>query len=188
MHIIRANYEMTREEAEMVNGLMDRAESDFRFYLLKMREERGWMALGFESFEQYGEVKRGLSGRHLYRLAEAAEVALSLKLTERSKIPETHLRPLASLAEDERRRVWEEATAKAEAEQKKLTAKMVQEAVDRLNAEKAELQSTLALVEQRAEDFRAESIGKGKALKEADQRAQALRMLAAYVQSCTSAN
>ena len=39
-HIIRANYEMTREEAELVNGLMDRAESDFRFYLLKMRDEK----------------------------------------------------------------------------------------------------------------------------------------------------
>ena len=46
MNIIRANYEMTKEEAEMVNGLMDRAESDFRFYLLKMRDEKGWKALG----------------------------------------------------------------------------------------------------------------------------------------------
>ena len=94
---------------------------------------------------------------------------------------------LASLSEDERRQVWEEATAQAEAEQKKLTAKMVQEAVDRLNAEKAELQSTLALIEQRAEDFRAESIKNGKALKETDQLAKTAQSEAATLRRTLAA-
>ncbi len=110
--------------------------------LTEDKSEEAQSALGFESFEQYGEVKRGLSLRHLNRLASAAEAQLSLgPIGPSAEIPESHLRPLASLSEDERRQVWEEATAQAEAEQKKLTAKMIQEAVDRLNAEKAELQS-----------------------------------------------
>lgn len=66
-------------------------------------------------------------------------------------------------------------------------AKMIQEAVDRLNAEKAQLQSALALVEQRAEDFRAESIEKGKALKETDQLAKTAQSEAATLRRTLAA-
>ncbi len=125
--IIRANYEMTREEAELVNGILRRSLSDSRFYLLKMRDEKGWKALGYESFDAFGEQEHGITGRHLYRLAEAAEVAISLELTERSKTPETHLRPLAKIDDVAlRRAVWDEVNA----EHEKVTAARIQEAVD----------------------------------------------------------
>ena len=179
-HIIRANYEMTREEAELVNGLMDRAESDYGFYLYKMREEKGWKALGYASFEEYGEKARGISLRHLNRLAAAAEARLSLgPIGPNSEIPESHLRPLAPLTADERRQVWEEASAKAAEEHKKLTAKMVQEAVDRLKAEQAQIQARLDLAEQRTEEWRQQSITTKRTLTEAEQKLQVAQSEAA---------
>lgn len=159
MNIIRANYEMTREEAEMVNGLMDRAESDFRFYLLKMRDEKGWKAMGYASFDEYGEKARGLSGRRLYQLATAAETAISLQLNDSSKTPETHLRVVANLSDEERRKVWDAATAKAEEEGRKLTAKMVEQA-------KADLQEGLVNSRKREEEWRDQAIAKERAMKE----------------------
>lgn len=64
-------------------------------------------------FEEYGEKARGIQKTHLYQIAKAAEVQLSLgdSAIAEKKIPETHLRPLAPLTDDERRQVWEEATA-----------------------------------------------------------------------------
>ena len=187
-HIIRANYEMTREEAELVNGLMDRAESDFRFYLLKMRDEKGWKALGYASFEEYGEQKRGIGKSRLYQLAQAAEVQLSLpNSTIVEKAPESHLRPLAPLTADERRQVWEEASAKAAEEHKKLTAKMVQEAVDRLKAEQAQIQARLDLAEQRTEEWRQQSITTKRTLTEAEQKLQVAQSEAASLRRTLAA-
>ena len=178
--LIRANYEMTKEEAVLVNGLMDKAEGDFRFYLLQMREEKGWKALGYASFDDYGKQARGLNGARLYQLAQAAEIQLSLpnsKILE--KTPDSQLRPLAPLTDNERRQVWEEATAIAEEENRKLTAKLVQEAVDRLQAEKSQLQATLELTEQRTSDWRLQALDKEKALKELDQKAKVAQTEAA---------
>lgn len=171
--LIRANYEMTKEEAVLVNGLMDKAEGDFRFYLLQMREEKGWKALGYASFDDYGIKARGLTGTRLYQLAQAAEIQLSLpNSTIVEKAPESQLRPLAPLTDNERRQVWAEATAQAEEENRKLTAKLVQEAVDRLQAEKSQLQATLELTEQRTSDWRLQALDKEKAIKELDQKAK----------------
>ena len=81
--------------------------------LTEDKSEEAQSALDIESFEQYGEVKRGLSGPRLYQLAKAAEVQMSLPdYTNGIKdLSERTLRPLAPLSEDERRQVWEEATA-----------------------------------------------------------------------------
>lgn len=125
--MIRANYEMTKEEAELVNGILRRSLSDSRFYLLKMRDEKGWKALGYESFDAFGEKEHGIAKSHLYRLADAAEVQLSLNSPLGEKIPETHLRPLAKVDDVAlRRAIWEEVNA----EHEKVTAARIQEAVD----------------------------------------------------------
>lgn len=166
LDIIRANYEMTAEECDLYVKLFHKAESDQRFYLFKIREEKGWKAKGFASFEDFGNKVLGVEAPRLYQLAKAAEVQLSLPdYTNGIKIPETHLRPLAPLSDEERRKVWEEATAKAAEENKKLTAKAVREAVERLNEEKAKIQ-------ERAEQFRQQDNEKRKALKEKDQLLQ----------------
>jgi hypothetical protein len=36
-----------------------------------MREKKGYLILGFESFEKYGEARFGFSRQHLNRLADA---------------------------------------------------------------------------------------------------------------------
>jgi hypothetical protein len=169
MDIIRANYEMTEDECDLYVKLFQRAESDQRFYLLKIREEKGWKAKGFESFDKFGESVLGVTIGRLNQLARAAEVQLSIgNDTNGINIPERSLRPLAPLSDEERRVVWAEATAKAEEDGRKLTAKMVQEAVDRLAAEKATLQGQLDLASQRSEDWRQQALAKEKARAEAE--------------------
>lgn len=88
-----------------------------RALLLDMRDRKGWRALlGCASFEEYGKAELQYEKAHLHRLANAAEIARSLESPMGDNAPERHLRPLAPLADEERRQVWEEATAKAEAE------------------------------------------------------------------------
>jgi hypothetical protein len=186
--IIRANYEMTAEECDLYVKLFQKAESDQRFYLLKIREEKGWKAKGFESFEDFGKETLGLEVPRLYQLAKAGEVHLSLPdYTNGINIPERQLRPLAPLNDEERVKVWNEATAKAEADQKKLTAKMVQEAVDRLTAEKAKLQANLDLVFQEKEAFRQQDNARRKALKEQEELTKTAQTEAATLRRTISA-
>lgn len=165
--------EMSLAEAQRTNAAIKAGITTLRALLLDMRDRKGWKVLGYSSFEEYGKTELDYGKAYLHHLANAADVAVSIGLsTKVDSIPETHLRPLAPLTDDDRRKVWEEATAQAEADQKKLTAKMVQEAVDRLNAEKAELQSNLALMEQRQEDWRQQAVTAKHKLTEAEQKLQ----------------
>jgi hypothetical protein len=43
-----------------------------------MRDRKGWKALGYESFVEYGEKELRFASTHLYRMADAAEVALQI--------------------------------------------------------------------------------------------------------------
>ncbi|MBV5273389.1 MAG: hypothetical protein JZU52_07015 [Lamprocystis purpurea] len=166
MDIIRANYEMTAEECDLYVKLFQKSESDQRFYLLKIREEKGWKAKGFESFDAFGESVLGVTIGRLNQLARAAEVQLSIgNDTIVSKIPEGQLRPLAPLTDEERRTVWAEATAKAEEDGRKLTARLVQEAVDKLQEEK--------------ESWRQQAIGEKKTRTVAEQKAETAQAEAA---------
>ena len=188
LDIIRANYEMTAEECDLYVKLFHKAEADQRFYLLKIREEKGWKAKGFLSFDDFGREVLGCDVKRLYQLAKAAEVQLSLSdSTNGRKIPERTLRPLAPLTADERRQVWDEATTKAAEEHKKLTAKMVQEAVDRLKAEQAQIQARLDLAEQRTEEWRQQSITTKRTLTEAEQKLQVAQSEAASLRRTLAA-
>ena len=89
-----------------------------RYLLLDMRDRKGWKALGYESFVEYGEKELNFGSTHLYRLAESAEISLQLgysPIGEKAP-PETHLRPLTAVPEDVRKQIWDEATKKAEAD------------------------------------------------------------------------
>ena len=98
-----------------------------------MRDRKGWKALGYDSFKDYGEKELGYKERHIYELVDAAEISLQIGYSAedcaKAQPKETHLRPLKSVPEDERKAIWEEATRKAEEEGAKLTAKRVEEAV-----------------------------------------------------------
>ena len=77
---------------------------------------KGWKALGYESFKEYGEKELGYAERHIYQLVDAAEISLQIGYSQDCAIAqpkETHLRPLKSVPEEERKAIWDEATRKA---------------------------------------------------------------------------
>ena len=95
-----------------------------RYLLLDMRDRKGWKALGYESFKEYGEKELNYQERHLYRLVDAAEIGMQIGTDQLdSQPPESHLRPLTAVPEDVRKQIWDEATKKAEADGDKRTAK-----------------------------------------------------------------
>ena len=108
-----------------------------RYLLLDMRDRKGWKALGYESFKEYGEKELGYKETRIYQLVDAAEIGLQLGFSSDSTLvesppKETHLRPLKSVPEELRKQIWDEATAKAEADGDKRTAKHVETAVAEL--------------------------------------------------------
>ena len=72
----------------------------------------------------YGEKELGYKETRIYQLVDAAEISLQLgfsKILEKQPT-ESHLVPLKSVPEAERKAIWDEATRKAEEEHAKLTA------------------------------------------------------------------
>lgn len=125
---------MTRDEAETTNQLIKHYVRNARLLLLEMRDRKGWLALGYASFEEYGEKEFGYTKVHIYRLANAAEIEMNLKsnlsVTQDRELPETQLRPLAQVAPEARSQVWQSAQEKADADHGgKLTARLVEDAV-----------------------------------------------------------
>ena len=125
----RLQLEMTLEEARETDRLIKRHINTTRYLLLDMRDRKGWKALGYESFKEYGEKALGYEERHIYRLVDAAEIGLQIGTDQLDSQPsESKLRPLKAVPEAERKAIWDEATRKAEEEGAKLTAKRVEEA------------------------------------------------------------
>lgn len=122
--------EMTLEEAQETDRLIKRHINTTRYLLLDMRDRKGWKALGYESFKEYGEKALGYEERHIYRLVDAAEIGLQIETAQLDSQPsESQLRPLKAVPEAVRKEIWDEATRKATEENEKLTAKRVEEAV-----------------------------------------------------------
>ncbi len=150
--------EMTLDEARETDRLIKRHINTTRYLLLDMRDRKGWKALGYENFVEYGEKELGFASTHLYRLADSAEISLQIgfsPLGEKSP-PETHLRPLKSVPEEDRKAIWEEATRKAEEEGAKLTAKRIEEEVSEWK--------------RRAQESQAESNERRKKIRELEQQ------------------
>lgn len=99
--------------------------------LLDLRDRDGWRVLGYESWEEFGDVELNLGVRYLNQITTAASIQNSLgAIAPEENIKETHLRPLTSIPENERAAIWEEANRKAEEVGKERTAKMVQDAAN----------------------------------------------------------
>ena len=129
-----------------------------------MRDRKGWKALGYESFVEYGEKELGFASTHLYRLAESAEISLQIgysPIGENVQPPEGQLRPLTQVPESVRKEIWDEATRKAEEAGKKVTAKAVSEAVEEWK--------------QRSEDWRQQSNGQRKKIRDLEQQIDLLQ-------------
>ena len=134
---------MTRDEAVETDRLIKRHINTTRYLLLDMRDRKGWKAMGYESFVEYGEKELGFASTHLYRLADSAEISLQIGFSpigEKSP-PETHLRPLKAVPEEERKSIWEEATRKAQEDGAKLTAQRVDDAAKEWKQRQEETQA-----------------------------------------------
>lgn len=157
--------EMTLDEARETDRMIKRHINTTRYLLLDMRDRKGWKALGYESFKDYGEKELGYQEAYVYRLVDAAEISLQLGYSPDSPIgespKETHLRPLKSVPEDERKAIWEEATRKAEEEGAKLTAKRIEDAV--------------AEWKQRQQESQAESNERRKTIRDLEQQIDLLK-------------
>lgn len=132
--------DMTKEEAEAKHAELKAIHSVARSMLLEMRDRKGWKALGYASFEEYGEKEWGYTRQHINRLATAYQIEKSLEPIGSKEIPENHLRPLTAIPEAERQAIWDEANRKAEEAGKERTAKMVEEAVAEYKAALEEAQ------------------------------------------------
>jgi hypothetical protein len=122
--------DMTFDEAQAKHNELKSLQSAIRLLLLEMRDRKGWKALGFSSWEEYGEKEWSYSKSQLDRLATAARIEHILPPIGGEQIPESHLRPMAGLPEDVIPVIWQEANRKAEEAGIERTAKMVQETVD----------------------------------------------------------
>jgi len=133
------------ETVENIDNALVAAHGLSRSCLYWMREKKGYLILGFESFEKYGEARFGFSRQHLNRLADAHAIQNVIEpIGANSKeIKESVLRPLTTVSDDVKKQIWDEATAKAESENKKVTAKMIEEAVARHKLENETLQHEL---------------------------------------------
>lgn len=153
---------MTLAEATRTNEAIKAGIVTVRSLLLDMRDRRGWMALGYDSFEDYGKGELGYEKSYISRLVTAETIQRSLDtLPIGNPIPESHLRPLGSLSDEDRRKVWDAATAKAEEEGRKLTAKIVEEAKAAMEAER----QARITAEQRTLEWREQAVAKDKELK-----------------------
>jgi len=107
-----------------------------------MRDRKGWKALGYESFKEYGERELGYQENYIHKLVNAAEISLQIGFDRDCTMvqpAERQLRPLSQVPEEVRKEIWEEATRKAEEENAKLTAKRVEEAVNEWKLRSEEL-------------------------------------------------
>lgn len=128
--------EPTSEQIEAVIKLQKSAQNIDRAAIYWHRQKRTYVKLGYASFEEFGKTIFDYSLNFMHKQASAFEIEKSLNCTivQNEQIPETHLRPLSPIPENERAAIWEEANRKAEEAGKERTAKMVQEAVNEWKA------------------------------------------------------
>jgi hypothetical protein len=105
---IDTTHEMSKAEATKYHNQLFVGESIRMYALLKIREEQGWKALGFESFREYAEsepiVELFGSTSNVYRTADQAEICLQLSLGMKKQVllPMTTALELKPLEPDQR--------------------------------------------------------------------------------------
>lgn len=133
---------MTVEEATAKHNVLKNLEDVTRSLLLEMRDRQGWKALGYKSFVDYGVECFGYSSATCYRLAKAAEMQDNFDYPI-GEIPETHLRPLASVQPELRQQVFNLARDYAKKHNIDMTAGIVKMTVDEYERQIAENEKSL---------------------------------------------
>jgi hypothetical protein len=139
--------DMTLEEFTVKHGALKSMDSAMRVGLLEIRDRNGWKAGGFSSWADYGEKEWNYDQRHLNRLATAAHIQNIVRPIGLETIPESHLRPLTTIDDAEKKRVFDDAVELAREEGKKLGAKHVEEAVGEWKAKHESAQKRINWLE-----------------------------------------
>ncbi len=115
-----------RHALKAIGGMVDST----RKLLVEMRDRKGWVALGYDSWTAYLATEHETSRSYVYFQIKAAEVERDVDPDGKpGTIPEGQLRALSKLPPEERKEAWEEA--KAEAPDGNVTGKLVEEVVNR---------------------------------------------------------
>lgn len=111
---------------------VDTSIGNFRRRALDFKEREGWRALGYAGYIEAIQTELGAqySKSYLSRLLQAAEIERALELPIGNSVPESRLRPLATLdTPEQQRQAWQAATA---ATNGKPTTGAVQQAVQQI--------------------------------------------------------
>ncbi len=81
-----------------------------RSMFLEMRDRKGWLALGYTSWEEYGDKEWEYGRQYLDRLATASRIESIVAPMGAKQIPERQLRPLTSVPDDIKKQIWDQVT------------------------------------------------------------------------------
>ncbi len=127
---------MTAEEARKRVNAINSGMNNLRAQIVDFHDRKGWAALGYENWADCVQKEFSIGQSHVYRLFEAAKIEERINenspIGEKS-IPESQLRPLAAVAEDEQKTVYH--LAKETAPEGKLTAAHVEKTVREIRGE-----------------------------------------------------
>ena len=118
---------MTEQEARQIINEIRLGIFDVGKKLLELKEREGWRALGYKTWRECAQMEFGYKQSRVYQLLEAAEIERNISTIVEKPIPESHLRPLASLEPEQQREAW--ALAVQTAPDGKVTASHVERVV-----------------------------------------------------------
>lgn len=113
-----------REARDLCDKIVERAE-DLHDMLKRLRDEKGWIALGYATWAECSETEFGYSKSHANRLIKAKEIQEQVTPIGVT-LPESQARELGKVPEDKREEVLLKATDDAGG--KPLTAKTIKAA------------------------------------------------------------
>jgi polyhydroxyalkanoate synthesis regulator phasin len=145
--------DMNLEEATAKHQELKAIHGVARSMLLEMRDRKGWKALGYLSFEDYGDKEWGYSRQHLNRLATAESTQKLLEPIGSKDIPETHLRPLNQVPDDIKKQIWDEVNE----ENRVVTAKLIEQAVAKYKADLLGRDDLIEKVRKQRDDWKGAS-------------------------------
>jgi hypothetical protein len=150
--------DMNLEEATAKHQELKAIHGVARSMLLEMRDRKGWKALGYSSFEDYGDKEWGYKTSYLYGITKAAEIQ---KVIENSaiaekQIPEGQLRPLSQVPDDIKKQIWDQVNE----ENKVVTAKLIEQAIAKYKADLLGRDDLLEKVRKQRDDWKGASEAK----------------------------
>ncbi len=129
---------MAEADARAFVSSINKGLGDIREMLIELHDQMGWEALGHKSWEVCVKKEFGWDRRYADRQLSAGRIqkqlppptGQSIGPIGPSPIPESHLRPLAGLPEDQQLAAYTDAKEEAGATGETLTAKMVKAKAD----------------------------------------------------------